>query len=126
MESSAAVGKDASHFYIGSSDAKLLFKMSTQTGDIVWQTTTPGWSWGQPVMHQDHVYIGSTGHDEPGWYVTQRGFLAVNTDSGDIVWQYQPNKIPGFVHGGVYASPAVSNSKVLVPDLDGFIHIFEK
>ncbi|KZN29795.1 PQQ-binding-like beta-propeller repeat protein [Pseudoalteromonas luteoviolacea] len=126
VESSAAADKDKEHFYIGSSDAKLLFKIATQSGEIVWQTSTPGWSWGKPIVHKGHVYIGSTGHDEPGWYITKRGFLAVDTDSGEILWQYQPNKIAGFVHGGVYASPAVSNSKVLVPDLDGFIHIFEK
>ncbi|WP_176716737.1 outer membrane protein assembly factor BamB family protein [Pseudoalteromonas luteoviolacea] len=126
VESSAVAGKDNDYFYIGSSDAKLLFKMATQSGEIVWQTSTPGWSWGQPVVHKNHVYIGSTGHDEPGWYITQRGFLAADVESGEIVWEYQPNKIAGFVHGGVYASPAVSNTKVLVPDLDGYIHIFEK
>ncbi|KZN43783.1 PQQ-binding-like beta-propeller repeat protein [Pseudoalteromonas luteoviolacea] len=126
VESSAVAGKDDDYFYIGSSDAKLLFKMATQSGEIVWQTATPGWSWGQPVVHENRVYIGSAGHDEPGWYITERGFLTVDTESGDIVWEYQPNKIAGFVHGGVYASPAVSNTKVLVPDLDGYIHIFEK
>ncbi|KZN69773.1 outer membrane protein assembly factor BamB family protein [Pseudoalteromonas luteoviolacea] len=126
VESSAVAGKEDDSFYIGSSDAKLLFKMMTQSGEILWQTATPGWSWGQPVVHKKHVYIGSTGHDEPGWYITKRGFLAVDTESGDIVWEYQPNQVSGFVHGGVFASPAVSNLKVLVPDLDGYIHIFEK
>ncbi|MBQ4837995.1 PQQ-binding-like beta-propeller repeat protein [Pseudoalteromonas luteoviolacea] len=126
VESSAVADTGGDYFYIGSSDAKLLFKMAVETGEIVWQVATPGWSWGQPVVDQKHVYIGSTGHDEPGWYVTQRGFMALERESGTRAWHYQPTLIPGFVHGGVYASPAVGAGKVLVPDLDGFIHVYQQ
>ncbi|MCF6441396.1 PQQ-binding-like beta-propeller repeat protein [Pseudoalteromonas luteoviolacea] len=126
VESSAVADSDDDYFYIGSSDAKLLFKMEAETGDIVWQVATPGWSWGKPIIDDKHVYIGSTGHDEPGWYITQRGFMAVAKGSGETVWHYQPKMISGFVHGGVYASPAVGAGKVLVPDLDGYIHVYQQ
>lgn len=126
VESSAVADSDDGYFYIGSSDAKLLFKMKTQTGDILWQVATPGWSWGQPVVDENRVYIGSTGHDEPGWFMTQRGFMAVDKESGETAWDYQPSMISGFVHGGVYASPAVSAGKVLIPDLDGYIHVYRQ
>ncbi|TMN92887.1 hypothetical protein CWB73_05310 [Pseudoalteromonas phenolica] len=125
VESSAVVDNSAGTFYIGSSDAKKLYKIDAQTGAIIWQTSLSGWAWGKPVMSEHYVFIGATGHDHTGWFKTQRGFYALDKTTGKIAWQYQPSKITGFVHGGVYAEPAIANNKVVVPDLDGHIHIFE-
>ncbi|ALU45915.1 outer membrane protein assembly factor BamB family protein [Pseudoalteromonas rubra] len=126
VESSATAAADGEHFYIGSSDSNLLNKYHAQSGELIWQFETGGWSWGQPVAKNGTVYIGATGHDEPGWFATQRGFFAVDSRTGEQQWQYQPKMIDGFVHGGVYGAPAVGYGKVIVPDLDGYIHIFEE
>ncbi|KAF7781275.1 hypothetical protein PRUB_b0437 [Pseudoalteromonas rubra] len=126
VESSATAAADGEHFYIGSSDSNLLNKYHAQSGDLIWQFETGGWSWGQPVAQNGTVYIGATGHDEPGWFATQRGFFAIDGHTGEQQWQYQPEKINGFVHGGVYGAPAVGYGKVIVPDLDGYIHVFEE
>ena len=126
VESSAVADENGEAFFLGSSDANLLLKVNALSGDILWDFSTKGWSWGKPIVKDGTVYIGAVGHDEPGWYETRSGFYAVDAATGLNSWQYQPEKISGFVHGGVYGTPGIGYGKVIVPDLDGYIHVFEK
>jgi len=126
VESSATPSENGHAFYLGSSDANILLKIDATNGDVIWTFETKGWSWGKPLVKNGKVYIGAVGHDEPGWYNTESGFYSVDAASGSLLWQYKPKRVEGFVHGGVYASPSIVNGQVLVPDLDGYIHVFDE
>ncbi|BBN82231.1 hypothetical protein PA25_22160 [Pseudoalteromonas sp. A25] len=126
VDSSASADPNGKYFYIGSSDLNMLYKINIENGDIEWQFNTGGWAWGKPQVSKGVVYMGSVGHDEPNWYDTKRGFYAVDTQTGKLKWQYNPEKINQFVHGGVHGTPAIGYGKVIVPDLDGYIHVYEQ
>ncbi|WP_237465494.1 PQQ-binding-like beta-propeller repeat protein [Vibrio stylophorae] len=124
VESSAVVDSDQRHFYLGTSDAKILYKFDSQTGKTIWQTTLHGWIWGTPLLYQGQVYIGASGAKEYWTPVTQ-GFFKVNTKTGHTTKLYTPASSPThYVHGGVFATPAVQNNQLIVADLDGKVYGF--
>lgn len=126
VESSAIAGESDDVFYIASSDAKRLSKFDLNSGTEIWGFSTGGWSWGTPVLKDGVVYIGATGADDY-WTPVKRGFHAVDAQTGELRWQYEPAKnIDSYVHGGVYGSVAVKYGKVFVPDVDGYMHVFEE
>ncbi|MCE2572225.1 PQQ-binding-like beta-propeller repeat protein [Motilimonas eburnea] len=125
VESSAVATPDAQYFYIGTSDGKKLLKFNGNTGEPVWQFNTQGWSWGAPLLDGDIVYIGAMGADGY-WTKVVRGFYGVNAASGELTWQYQPEKIAGYVNGGVFATPAVHKGQLWVADLDGRVRVFTR
>ncbi|WP_087019216.1 PQQ-binding-like beta-propeller repeat protein [Thaumasiovibrio subtropicus] len=125
IESTAVEAEEAGYFYIGSSDAKLLMKLEALSGDIVWQADTQGWSWSTPLVTEDAIYIGSVGAQEY-WTPVKRGFYAVDPESGQHLWQYQPAASAKWLHGGVYATPAtVGENKLVIADLDGYLHLLK-
>ncbi|RJG50600.1 PQQ-binding-like beta-propeller repeat protein [Motilimonas pumila] len=126
VESSAIAGETPDVFYIASSDAKRLSKFDLDSGTEIWHFSTQGWSWGKPVLAGDTVYIGATGADDY-WTPVKPGFFAVDTQTGEQQWHYQPDSKSGtYVNGGVYGSVAVKHGKVFVPDVDGYMHVFEE
>ncbi|MFO6424095.1 PQQ-binding-like beta-propeller repeat protein [Motilimonas sp. KMU-193] len=129
IESSAIEGENDDVFYIASSDSKRLIKFDADSGQEIWSFDTKGWSWGTPKLADGVVYIGATGADEY-WTPVNRGFYAVDAQTGEQLWQYQPDasKQPykDIVHGGVYGTVEVKHGKVFVPDLDGYMHVFEQ
>jgi outer membrane protein assembly factor BamB len=123
VESSAIAGESKDVFYIASSDAKRLSKFNLDTGKELWSFKTSGWSWGTPVLENGVVYIGSVGADEY-WTPVHRGFFAVDAITGKLRWQYQPEKVSeGYIHGGVHGSVAISEGKILIPDVDGSVYV---
>ena len=126
VESSAVLGEEKNTFYIGSSDSNILIKGDLTTGNIIWTFNTTGWSWGTPTIKDGAVYIGAVGHAEPGWYETHRGFFVVDAKTGKEKWRYHPALVDGFINGGVHATPTIINGKVIVPDLDGYIHVYSE
>ncbi|WNO08263.1 PQQ-binding-like beta-propeller repeat protein [Teredinibacter sp. KSP-S5-2] len=126
VESSAIPGDEENTFFIASSDAKKVSKFDSTTGVEIWNTPMPGWSWGTPRLADDVLYIGSTATDDY-WQPISRGFKAIDAETGDVLWQYQPAHVEqGFVNGGVHARPAVKFGKVFVGDVDGHLYVFEE
>lgn len=130
IESSVIHGDEEGTFFTGTSDALMVAKHDAATGDVIWQTPLGGWSWATPTLADDTVYIGSTGYNYPDatWTLPKRGFAAVDTQSGEIKWSYEPAEVegPDVVHGGVNSKVAVKNDMVFVGDLDGTLYVFEE
>lgn len=127
FDSSAIAGDEEGTMFIGSSDAKLLYKFDSDTGEIIWEAPLSGWSWATPTLAGDTVYIGVTGR-EGGWNPVHRGFAALNAETGEMKWSYEPAEVNGsdLMHGGVNSKVAVKNDMVFVGDLDGTLYVFEE
>lgn len=126
VESSAIPGDEEGTFFIGSSDAKKLSKFDSNTGTEIWSAAITGWGWGTPALSDDTVYIGYTGADLY-WQPIMRGFQAVDAESGEVLWSYEPAHVEeGYMHGGVHSRPAVKFGMVFVGDLDGTLYVFEE
>lgn len=131
FDSSVIAGDEEGTIFVGSSDDQALYKFNSDTGEVIWTAPLSGWSWGTPTLSDDTVYIGSTGYDYPDatWELPVRGFQAINAETGEAEWSYEPAAIdPGtqYVHGGVNARVAVKNDMVFVGDTDGTLYVFEE
>lgn len=127
FDSTAIAGDDEGTLFIGSSDEKALYKMDSETGETLWKAPTTGWAWGTPTLEDDTVYIGSTGTDVYG--DLKPGFQAVDAETGELEWSYQPaiiDDLGQYVNGGVNARVAVKHGQVFVGDLDGHLYVFEE
>lgn len=132
FDSTVIPGNDDGTFFVGSSDALLTYKFDSETGEVIWESPVSGWSWGTPTLAGDTVYIGSTGRNPlpeyPDYIPPHRGFSALDAETGEVKWSYQPAEVIGsdIMHGGVNAKVAVKNDKVFVGDLDGSLYVFEE
>ncbi|MCK6265845.1 PQQ-binding-like beta-propeller repeat protein [Vibrio sp. ZSDE26] len=124
VESSATQSDERGVFYIGSSDSKRVLKIDINTGKEIWSSPTLGWTWGKPFYHQSQIFIGSTGA-KGYWNDVNPGFLSIDAKTGTATHQYTPQKIDGYVTGGVFGSPSIFNDKLYVPDLDGRLYEFD-
>jgi len=108
--------------YVGSSDVLLLSALSTRTGDAVWETLLPGWSWARPAVAGGGVFTGTVGSVT---YVGARAgtFVAVDRASGRIRWLY-PAPAPEEGQWGFGASAAATEDLVFAADLGGRIYAF--
>ena len=126
VESSPVVWGDV--VYIGSSDALKLFAFDASSGQERWQFETGGWSWGTPLVTDDTVYIG--GLSAYPYYFEGvdlvAGFHAVDRQRGEERWRMTPEAIEGYVTGGVFSSPRISDGIVYVAALDGLIYAIEE
>lgn len=111
--------------YIGSSDALCLFAFDLTSGEPRWSFRTGGWTWPQPAVTDNAVYVGTVGTAD---YIGPRygGFFAVDRKDGTPLWQYaaeQPDS--GDMWG--FASYAVAAAdKVFVGGLDGRLYAFSQ
>ncbi len=124
VESSGIAG-DEGTFFLGSSDARKVSKFNTATGEEAWSFPIDGWGWATPTLANGILYIGTTGADEY-WQQIKRSFYAVDVQTGQLRWSYEPKPVTGYVHGGVHSSPAVKGARVYVGDLDGHLYVFEE
>jgi outer membrane protein assembly factor BamB len=126
VESSPVVRGDV--VYVGSSDALKLFAFDAISGQERWQFETGGWSWSTPVVTDDTVYIG--GISAYPYYFEGvdllAGFHAVDRQTGQERWRMMPGAIDGYVTGGVFASPRISDGIVYVAGLDGLIYAIKQ
>ncbi|WP_281557083.1 PQQ-binding-like beta-propeller repeat protein [Thalassomonas sp. RHCl1] len=126
VESTATPGSEHGTFFIASSDSLKFYKFDSETGELLWTAPLSGWSWGKPAVTDDTVYIGSAGTDDY-WQPISRGFAAIDSNSGEVKWRYQPQYLNNsYINGGVHSSPAIKHGQVFVGDLDGKLHVFEE
>ena len=119
VESSPVV--DDGDVFIGSSDALKLSVFDADTGDVKWEFKTGGWSWGKPAVENGVVYIGSL-RAYP-YYVDGvdlvNGLFAVDQQTGTLKWSVKTGTIDGYITGGVFSTPVISEGVVYVAGIDG-------
>jgi len=125
---SSAVYADGK-LYIGSSDALALQALDATNGTELWRYRTGGWSWGTPLVSGDTVYIGSVSAF-PYYFEgvnLERGFHAVDRDTGTMRWRFETGELAGgYLTGGVHASAVVTDGTVYVTALDGNLYALKQ
>ncbi len=110
--------------YIGSSDAALVSAHDVKDGACRWRTDVIGWSWGQPFVTDDRVYVTTSGRgDSP--IAFRPAVLALDRASGAVVWRYAP---PPALAGddGFPGSPALDGDLVFASDYEGRVLAFRR
>lgn len=107
--------------YIGSSDALTLFAHDAETGKVRWKYRTGGWSWSTPMIADGTVYVGAISAF-PYYFegvTLEQGLHAVDLKTGERRWVLPMRQLPGFITGGVMATPVLFDGKLVVGSLDG-------
>jgi hypothetical protein len=110
--------------FIDTSDALNLMAFDAATRDIRWQFFTGGWTWAQPMIDDNTVYIGAISAF-PYYFEgidLERGFFAVDATTGQQKWCVDLPAVKGYVTEGAFATSAVARGVVYVASLDGTIH----
>lgn len=126
VESSAV--HDDGRFYVGSSDALKISAFAADGSGEIWNFRTGGWTWAPPLVADGTVYIGSVSA-HPYYFegvTLQRGFYALDAETGQEKWRFIPGEVEGYITGGVAASPAVTERVVYVPSVDGSIYALRR
>jgi outer membrane protein assembly factor BamB len=125
---SSAVYVDGT-LYIGSSDALALQALDPVDGTELWRYRTGGWSWSTPVVRDKTVYIGAISA-YPYYFEgvkLERGLHAVDRDTGTTIWRFESDELTdGYLTGGIYSSPAVTDSAIYVGALDGNLYALKR
>ncbi|MCP4901006.1 MAG: PQQ-like beta-propeller repeat protein [bacterium] len=106
--------------YVGSSDALNMFAHDGLTGRVLWKYRTGGWSWSTPSVAGDTVYIGAISA-YPYYFegvTLERGLHAVDIETGKPRWVLPTRQLPGYVTGGVMATPLIVDGKIIAGALD--------
>lgn len=108
--------------YIGSSDGLKLSALYAKTGDALWETRVPGWSWARPSVTATSVFEGTVGTTD---YIGGRTgtFLAVERATGEIRWLYEEEE-PEAGQYGFAASSVATDELVYAADLAGRVFAF--
>ncbi len=126
VESTSVLDDDV--LYIGSSDALALFAHDPTSGELLWKFNTDSWNWGTPAVDADTIYIG--GVAPPTSYradiTPKRGLWAIDRDSHKLRWHLPTEKLPGYVTGGVFATPVIIDAVIYVGSLDGSLYALRK
>ena len=93
-----------------------IYAVDAQTGAEIWSIPTPYPVWGSPSAHENLVFFGlGRGDFSQSAPIPKGKVVAVNAESGDIVWEYE-------AADGVFTAIAVHNDFVTFGSRDGFVY----
>jgi outer membrane protein assembly factor BamB len=122
VESNAVVRDGVA--YVGSSDAAAAYAIDVRDGARRWASDVQGWAWGQPVVTDTHVYVGTS--SQIGYLAQHRGaMLALDRATGRVLWQY-PVTAPKEGAYGFAGSADVDDTYVYASALDGKLYAFRR
>jgi len=121
---SSAIHADGTVF-VGSSDARRVFAFAAATGEVQWSSFTGGWAWSRPVLGDGIVYSGNVAAS-PYPNPLERGLVALDAASGETLWRLPTGELPGFLTGGVFASPQIVDGVLFFGALDGTFYAVEE
>jgi outer membrane protein assembly factor BamB len=122
VESSAAT-RDGM-VYVGSSDAAAAYAFDVASGARRWATDVQGWAWGQPLVTDTRVYLGTA--SQVGYLAQHQGaFIALDRVDGRAQWRYV---LPGEAKGayGFAGSADLDDTHVYASALDGKLYAFAR
>jgi outer membrane protein assembly factor BamB len=93
------------YIYVGNT-LERLYRISTQTGEIVSDIRLRGWVWSAPVLVDNTLYIA----DLAGWV------YALDAQTLEITWEVKVGEM------GIRPSPLVIGDKLVVASRDGRVH----
>ncbi|KRG64995.1 hypothetical protein ABB26_05500 [Stenotrophomonas humi] len=114
---------DNETLYIGASDLRKITAIDTATGRVRWRTDVGGWSWGTPLVVNDHLIVG-TAAGQPYFLQHVAGISVIRRDDGVLVSHYPLPPGRGFQWG--IAGSITGDAQMLVAaDIEGVLMGFE-
>ncbi len=108
--------------YLGSSDASRVFALELRSGRSRWETDVHGISWTTPAVTLDRVYV--TARYSPSLARHEGSLLALDRESGAVLWRVTNDAPAGAMHRGFASSPIVARGRVVAAALDGTVQAF--
>jgi len=109
--------------FIGNHESGELFSFDVTTGEQLWQNEAPNWIHSEMIYHNGKVYVGFGNRffQDNGIRGTgENGILALDADSGDILWKYntlgEVMPTPAYYDGAVYITTGDRHLYKLDPD----------
>ena len=104
--------------YLGSSDQHLLHAIDASSGALIWTVGLDGRIWGQAAMTEGRLYVGSN------------SMFVVDISSGDILTQYEFERVHEDKQYGDYtdrsanfhSSPLLYENTIILGSDDGYIY----
>lgn len=103
--------------YVGSSDLRRVSAIDPADGHVLWRTDVYGWSWGTPLVTDDHIYVGVAG-GTPYFVRHVASFSVLDRRSGKLVAR-RPLADTGGHQWGIAGSPALAGDTVVVATIAG-------
>jgi outer membrane protein assembly factor BamB len=103
--------------YVGSSDLRRVSAIDPADGHVRWRTDVYGWSWGTPLVTDDHIYVGVAG-GTPYFVRHVASFSVLDRRSGKLVAR-RPLADTGGHQWGIAGSPALAGDTVVVATIAG-------
>lgn len=108
--------KDGKVFFGTGYDGYRIFAVDAGTGDEIWSKQMPYPVWGNPSAYQDTVFFGlGRGNFSESAPIPKGRAVAVNADSGDIVWEYE-------VGDAIMSSMVLKDGYVIFGSRDNFVY----
>lgn len=108
--------------YVGSSDLRRVSAIDPADGRVLWRTDVYGWTWGTPLVTDDHIYVGVAG-GTPYFIRHVASFSVLDRRSGKLVAR-RPLADTGGHQWGIAGSPALAGDTVVVATIAGSLFGF--
>ncbi|MBK6316109.1 MAG: PQQ-binding-like beta-propeller repeat protein [Blastocatellia bacterium] len=120
---STAAPLEGSLFSIGSSDMRRVSVIDAKDGRVVWRTDVFGWAWPRPAVAGNRIYCSVLA---PSPYEIRHygSLVALDRETGRVVWRWAMPVWPGSFLNGFAAAPVVDGDSVVVGGLDGTLYAF--
>jgi outer membrane protein assembly factor BamB len=109
--------------YIGSSDLTRVSAIDAKNGRVLWRTNVFGWSWGDPLLTAERIYVG-VGGVEPYFQRHLAGVAALDKRTGKLLWRWPYAKPQGAFIWGFGSTPVRAGDLMLLAGLDGSLYAF--
>lgn len=111
---------------VGSGDLFLVSAIDPQSGRNLWRTRVGGWVLQRPAVSGARVHVSLSGARRRAKHFMPQtaGLMALDRDSGRIVWHWPAPSLPGSFLHGIVAAPVVAGSRIVVGGLDGSLYAF--
>ncbi|MCH6257212.1 PQQ-binding-like beta-propeller repeat protein [Puniceicoccaceae bacterium K14] len=112
--------------YIGSSDLSAVRCYNPNTGEVIWQRSVPGRTYGKPAYWDGHLIYGISGHttSKPDYASAS---IALNIETGDIAWIREEDhpSDSSFGRFGVFGDLHEANGRLYYSNQSGKLFVYD-
>lgn len=108
--------------YIGSSDLRRVSAINLNDGAVLWRSDVSGWTWGTPLLTDQHVYAASAGGTP--YFVRHVAALSKLDRKTGRLLQRWPMPDTGGHQWGIAGSPVLSGNTLVVASIEGSLYGF--
>lgn len=102
------------NLYFGSDDSTF-YAFDIKKQEVRWQFETGG------IIRSGADVTGGT-----VLFASDDGFLYVDQENGEGLWDFTPGPVEGYVTGGVFSTPALVDGVIYVAGVDGRLYALKE